>query len=138
MNSIYEDFTYQRYQEVELRAQQYRSQIAINERSLVTCRQLAEISEYRDHAKQRLVMELRAFIYGKDHPKKHIIRYPETWWEAVKERFAPAWFRDRWPVRYTEITASLEELYPEVSAALPDKNPVMRFRIANKLDIPIW
>lgn len=28
------------------------------------------------------------------------VRWPSDWWEAVKERWAPAWVLSRWPVRY--------------------------------------
>lgn len=33
------------------------------------------------------------------------VRAPSDWWEAVKERWLPAWALRRWPVRYTEWRA---------------------------------
>jgi hypothetical protein len=116
-------------QTVELRLKEYAARAELDEREMELCRRHGRLETFRDIAQQRLVMILRAEIYGKDHPKKHVIRYPETWWEAVKERFGPAWFLDRFPVRFVEISASLEELYPEIEPALADKMPVMKFYI---------
>jgi len=123
---------------VELQRKEYAAQVALDEREIELCQKRGTVEEIRDHARRQLVMTMRAAIYGKDHPKRHVIRYPETWWEAVKERFAPAWFRDRYPVRFVEISASLEELYPEIETALPDRMPVMKFHIAKRIECPIW
>jgi hypothetical protein len=124
--------------EAGLRRYEYRAQTAIDEKHFEVCHDLSLFNEWRDHAKRQLIVELRAHIYGKRHPDKHVIRYPENWWEAVKERFAPAWFRDRYPVRFVTITATLEEVYPELSAVLPEKHPVMRFATASHIESPTW
>jgi hypothetical protein len=54
-----------------------------------------------------------------------VAEYPATWWEAVKERFAPAWFLRRCPVKRTRI--DMEVLYPRI--ALPDRDHVVKLRI---------
>jgi hypothetical protein len=72
---------------------------------------------------------MRAYIFGKDHPKREVVIYPETWWDAVKDRFAPTWFRSRFPVKYTKVTASLEEVYPDIRPAIPDKHAVLMFTV---------
>lgn len=124
--------------EVELQRKDYASRLRVKEEQLDFLRSSAELKQFRDELEQQLVLTLHASIYGKDHPQRHVIRYPENWWEAVKERFAPCWFRDMFPVRFTEITASLEELYPEVQPELPDKRPVMKFFVSERIDTPIW
>lgn len=43
------------------------------------------------------------------------IRYPASWREALKERFAPAWVLKRWPVRY--IVWDVKVVYQDI--ALP-------------------
>lgn len=40
------------------------------------------------------------------------IRYPKTWWDAVKQRFAPKWFLKRWPVM--EVVWTAKSFYPLV------------------------
>jgi hypothetical protein len=47
--------------------------------------------------------------------------YPANWWEAVKDRFLPAWGKRRWPINYTRRVMIAREYYPDV--ALPDRNP---------------
>lgn len=51
-----------------------------------------------DHEVGALVLKLRALIAGRK--SNEVIRFPVDWKQAVKERFAPQWYR-RWrPVRY--------------------------------------
>lgn len=45
----------------------------------------------------RVIKELLAFKAG-----DRIVRYPENWKEAFKERWFPAWLKKRFPVKYTE------------------------------------
>ena len=59
-----------------------------------------------------LIFELRSCIYGRT-----LTKYPRDWWEAVKERWFPAWALKRWPVLYNRI----DELYPELE--LPSAGP---------------
>lgn len=124
--------------EVELQRKDYASRVILLEDQISFLRSHSSLKQYKDELERKLVLMLHASIYGKDHPKKHVIRYPENWWEAVKERFAPCWFRELYPVKFTEVTASLEELYPEIQPALPDKRPVMKFYTTSRIDQPIW
>lgn len=62
-------------------------------------------------------LKLEAFVCGKCETVKHTIettipafhaaqylgRMPEDWWQALKERFAPTWFKLRYPVRYKDF-----------------------------------
>jgi hypothetical protein len=41
------------------------------------------------------------------------LRHPKTWWDAVKQRFAPKWFLRRWPVN--EVVWTARCYYPTVS-----------------------
>lgn len=68
---------------------------------------------------RRLLIGIRADIYGKTHEPPEIIRYPADWWQALKERFAPAWFRDRYPVVFIEHTITLKEIYPNARPFRP-------------------
>lgn len=36
-------------------------------------------------------------------------KWPRDWWEAVKERWAPAWFKERWPVQYNSVEYDIDE-----------------------------
>lgn len=54
-----------------------------------------------------------------------VIRFPATWWDAVKERFAPDWMLARWPIQYQTITASA--MLPDVP--LPDEQKQQMWRV---------
>ena len=82
-----------------------------------------------DETRDRLIYTLRAEIYGKHHPERQLVRYPNTWWDAFKEAWAPDWFLRRYPVRYITVNVSLEETYPEFKPAIPGKPPVVRVLI---------
>lgn len=61
----------------------------------------------------QMVMELEARLLG-DEPRSVEIRYPADWREALKGRFAPAWFLTRWPVREMVHTIEAQALLPNV------------------------
>jgi hypothetical protein len=115
--------------EIELRRKEIATQQAIDIREVEWCKQNGRYAEHLDHARHQLVMSMRAYIFGKDHPKREVVIYPETWWDAVTDRFAPTWFRSRFPVKYTKVTASLEEVYPDIRPAIPDKHAVLMFTV---------
>lgn len=46
--------------------------------------------------------------------EQYQVQYPADWLEAAKERWAPAWLRRRWPVRYTKVIRSIEAVYPKM------------------------
>lgn len=56
-----------------------------------------------------------AYILGKK--RQQSVSFPSTWWEAVKQRFAPKWFLKRWPVRLTTWTVDAWALFPELEPA---------------------
>lgn len=49
-----------------------------------------------------------------------IVRHPDGWVQAVKERFLPAWLKKRFPVRYKVYT--FKEIDPGFKYIVP-KNP---------------
>lgn len=61
-----------------------------------------------------LILELRAQI-----PKLPLgeVSFPADWWQAVKERWAPVWWKKRWPVRMKKYEAV--KMLPGVT--LPDR-----------------
>lgn len=124
--------------QVELQRKEYATQVALDERQLSSLRSRAEMEEVMDHARHQLLMTMRHHIYGKNHAPVHVIRYPKTWWDAVKERFAPAWFRDRYPIEFVTITSTLEELYPDFVPSLPGHVPTIRVYTRSCVETPYW
>ena len=94
------------------------------ENSLCIERQLREVE-------RELKIRVTRIVWGLEPVKKHVVSYPANWIEAIKQRFAPKWFTRRWPVKMTEVFASLEETYPEFQQAIPGKQAVMQVTIHN-------
>lgn len=63
-----------------------------------------------------MAYRIRASILS-SRPEVHTVTHPETWWDAFKERWFPAWARERWPVRYQEHRLETRMLFPEMPAA---------------------
>ena len=126
------------FDEIELERFRYEARYRLDQRELDTIRSIGELSEFRDEMRHELVMCLRATVFGKNHPERHVIRYPSTCWDAVKERFAPAWFRDRYPVKFTVVVASLTETFPDFRPAIPDHDPVVRIAVRRQTEQPVW
>jgi hypothetical protein len=74
-----------------------------------------------------LNLYLIADVYGLHHEKRDVVRFPADWWQAFKERWAPLWFRMRYPVIYTEVTVSMREIYPDIAPKIPDKRHTFVF-----------
>lgn len=51
------------------------------------------------------------------------VRYPADWWQAFKERWAPAWVRDRWPVRDVVRVIKIYDAYPSIQIP-PNHKPI--------------
>lgn len=62
------------------------------------------VDAYADIAADALVCFLQATLAGKRISDDVVeAKYPDGWWQAVRERWAPAWWLRRWPVRYRTI-----------------------------------
>lgn len=86
--------------------------------------------ELREEERE-LKIRVTRIVWGLEPVKRHVVSYPANWIEAVKQRFAPKWFTRRWPVKMTEVFASLEETYPEFQQAIPGKKAVMQITVHN-------
>ena len=60
------------------------------------------------------------------------VTYPADWWQAVKQRFAPAWFLARWPVELAVWEPFV--IYPEIK--LPDHRHYVQIRRLSEM--PAW
>jgi hypothetical protein len=76
------------------------------------------IEQMEEFVSERLTYQLTGYILSR--PVKDLkFEYPRDWWEAVKERFAPAWVLKRWPVQRTTHVVKVRDLYPEANFAIP-------------------
>lgn len=77
----------------------------------------------------------RLMLYGMvryAEQKCEPVIYPADWWQAVKQRFAPAWFLARWPAKMTIWEPFV--IYPDIK--LPDR--AHRVQIRQLSELPSW
>lgn len=72
---------------------------------------------YLSRLRDRIIFEVRGYVWGKQIDKTEI-EYPLGWWQALRERFAPQWAKDRWPIKYKTITVESRALFTDL--VLPD------------------
>lgn len=100
----------------------------------------AEFSVLRDDLIDRLLFRLHSYVMAEDHERAEhtfVAEYPATWWEHVKQRFAPRWFLSRYPIRMERVTKRCEFVartyYPSLSAKYFPGAQVTRVRIDKEL-----
>ncbi len=69
-----------------------------------------------------ITLRIIQHVYG-ERLKTVEIAYPADWWQAVKERWAPAWFIRRWPVLLKQHKIEAVAFYPMIS--LPNEKHVV-------------
>jgi hypothetical protein len=73
-----------------------------------------------DIATDEMIMSLDSYVHGMTSERIVVHRkWPKDWWQAVKERFAPAWFTRRWPVVYDRLDID-KQLYAAVCPHICD------------------
>ena len=80
-----------------------------------------------DRIGRDIALEFEAFVLGKKKYKSDTVSYPFDWVEAVKERFAPDWIKERWPIRYRVVTMDVHVHWPTLNVMVPDHVPILRF-----------
>ena len=65
-----------------------------------------------------LALQMSGFVWGQEL-EAHIFSYPETWWDAFKDRWFPNWLERRFPARMVEKNVHFNVLYPNFKPVLP-------------------
>lgn len=85
-----------------------------------------------DFIKNRVTLMIQGYIWG-ESGKTQLIRYPATWWDAVKERWFPRWLLTRYPATYREHEITLKTLYPNFKISLPRETHVLKYVFHDRL-----
>lgn len=77
----------------------------------------ASFQEVEDRLSANAIHYLTSFLAGSKEETQHkeievleTRKFPRTWWDYVKERFAPKWFLKKWAVNYEVINVRLEKV----------------------------
>jgi hypothetical protein len=66
-------------------------------------------------------------LFAADRIKNTTVSWPADWWEAVKDRWAPTWFRQRYPVRYTRFTVDVKAIWQGYKPATDKYGPFLPY-----------
>lgn len=105
MKSRLDDFS---VKEIWLDIQEFHNSVTI-ERSLVD---KITATTYRDLL-GNAVVDLCLKVAGKAETVE-TIKYPNTWLDAFKDRWAPSWLRSRLNINYTIIDVTKHTLFPSI------------------------
>ena len=100
--------------EVELENMTFAVVASISEALIEAFAQPAEVHIIKHWAEDVMVAQIKQRIFGRQILHE-VISYPANWKEAFKERWYPAWARDKWPIRYTTKTFDVRELVPSLN-----------------------
>lgn len=82
----------------------------------------ARLTEMDDFIANAFRLQLDGFLWGKTI-ERHEVSYPADWWQAIKERWMPAWVKSIWPVKMKRIELDLKAIWPTLRMMVPDHQP---------------
>ena len=90
----------------------------------------AEFRLRTDWMADQMIGVMKCYVWGMNEQRIKAL-WPRDWWQAVKERFAPAWAKRRWPVIYESIDEpQFEAVYLALNSDRISEDP-------GKREIPI-
>lgn len=69
---------------------------------------------YRNYILDTIVIELIREIGAWRGEAYRIVRWPADWWQAIKDRFFPAWAKRKWPIVYEVRRFEAARLLPNL------------------------
>lgn len=78
---------------------------------------------------EEIIMKFSSYVLAMPLEKIQIdVQYPETWWDAVKERWFPDWLKKWYPVEYLRVKID-ETKYGPVVVGLPVPDDLHRISV---------
>jgi hypothetical protein len=80
---------------------------------------IGDVRLWAEREGERLIVNLRTRIHGMADDVV-VVEWPATWWQHVKQRFAPRWALRRWPVRMDRQEIQVyKSVCPHIGAMRP-------------------
>ncbi len=61
-----------------------------------------------------ITMSMHQRVFG-EQVLQRTIKWPDTWWDAFKDRWFPDWLKDRYPVTWRMYDFDARFLYPSIN-----------------------
>ena len=73
-----------------------------------------------------IVLQVHGTVWAENESvRRQVVSYPHDWWQAVRERWLPAWMLKRWPIVYKDIVLDVKAIYPNFRPAVPGERVVL-------------
>jgi len=77
-----------------------------------------KVGAYLDRLSRDLIITAECSI-ASQRLDAFTVKYPENWIEAIKERWAPRWLLNKYPIKYHQKIYEVKAYYPKL--AIPDE-----------------
>ncbi len=91
---------------------------------------MIEMTSYYDMMMRAQLIRLRRYVLEQE-AEKLVCAYPTDWWQAVRQRWAPAWWLKRHPVRMERKVASVKATYPGLIHP-PGHDPIYKIHVRDE------
>lgn len=89
-----------------------------------------ETQEMVSEVDYRMLRRMLVTILQHQNPTSIVYRTPANWWEMLKRDHAPAWFKQKFPVREFVERVEIKDLHPLPEVRLPkDIGPMVRYAV---------
>lgn len=93
-----------------------------------------QLETFMDEEVRAMVLRIRAQFARADKPiEQDTVEFPETWIDAVKLRWFPAWARRRWPIGMRRVVTTAYRLCPHAEIPWSESSTPHVFFLA---DVP--
>lgn len=100
------------------------------------------VQSFVDHEMNGLVLRVSRHVAANrilERVQEQPVHFPANPWQHLKERFAPAWFTRRWPVRTRTVVVRMhvdvDALYPQVAVPIGNTAGLVRFHEAARFEL---
>lgn len=89
-----------------------------------------KVEAYLDSCTQDMVLRMERYLYG-TKLSDFTVKHPADWFEALKERWFPAWLLKRYPVLYTHHRVEQHAVFPDWVAPAQDRLGPVSLMVVN-------
>lgn len=87
------------------------------------------LRDLHDSMMGNMCLALLSYVWA-DPPIESIkCEWPATWWQHVKQRWAPRWCLKRWPVRMEHRIMEAQHYYPNLPQTCPENTAHIRMNV---------
>jgi hypothetical protein len=112
------------YETIQLNHKSFNVTRAVSKRITSASEFPAMVETAIDDGAEMILAHIRSLVLSQ-HLETLTLKAPSDWWQAFKERWAPRWFLDKYPVEYTVKSIEIAALFPKMVTTRGMGDPIM-------------